>query len=112
MVCEGPSFWRSMKRNREETGEIFLTVSSKKVSVDSDASKGSQDKGTEVNKPGLTGRQGLLARLATKARKCIGANQKPRTAIAPTRLASGSWKSRFKNSILAKDISQRPSPEI
>lgn len=38
---------------------------------DSDASKGNQDEGTEVNKPGPNGRQVLLSRLATKARKCM-----------------------------------------
>ena len=56
-----------MKRNIEETGEKFFTISPKKVFVDSDASKGSQDEGTnKANKPGLTTRQPLLARLASE----------------------------------------------
>ena len=51
---------------------------------------------------GVSGKQGLLARLTTKARKCIRANQKPRTAIAPTPLTNVSRKSLSKNSVLAK----------
>ena len=45
LVCEGPSFWRTVKRNIEETDIFFFTMSSK-VFVDSDATKGSQDERT------------------------------------------------------------------
>ena len=53
MVCEGPSFWRTMNRNIEEKRDI-------------DASKGSEDDGSKANKPGLTGCQALLTRLASE----------------------------------------------
>ena len=56
-----------MKRNIEETGENVFTISSKMVSVDIDASKGSQEEGTySANLPGVTGMHALLARLASE----------------------------------------------
>ena len=43
---EGPSFWGTVKRSKEEICQLFFTISAK-VFVDSDASKGSQDEGTK-----------------------------------------------------------------
>ena len=43
---EGATFWQTMKRNIEETGENLFSMSPKKMFVDSDAAKGSQDEGT------------------------------------------------------------------
>ena len=40
---EGPSFWRAMKRNIEETGDLFFHIGPKKVFVEKDTLKGSQD---------------------------------------------------------------------
>ena len=65
MFCEGPSFWRTIKRNIEEAGEIFFTISPKMMFVDSDASKDSQDEGTKAKNPSLTGPM----RLATGSRE-------------------------------------------
>ena len=109
MRCGAPIYTRACKglARTEETSTPFCTMSPKKVLVDFDASKSSQDKESEANKPGLTARQALLARLPSER-----ANQKPRTANSSTRLATGSWKSRSKNSLLVKEISQGPLPEM
>ena len=43
----GPSFWRTTETNIEQTGEnCFTHICPKKYYVDSDASKVSQDEGT------------------------------------------------------------------
>ena len=84
---------KKCRRNRQI---FFFTISAKKVIVDSDAPKGSQDERTKANKPGLIARQELLARLTN----------------ASTQLATGSRKSLSKNSVLAKDISQGPLLEM
>ena len=56
-----------MKRDIGETGENFFSISPTKVFVNSDTSKGSQDEGSnQANKPGLTGKQTLLARLLSE----------------------------------------------
>ena len=63
MVCEGSSFWRNKKGIKKRQAKIISQSAPKKAFVDSDDSEGSQDAGT--NKLGLTGRQALLARLAS-----------------------------------------------
>ena len=92
LVYEVPPFWRTVKRNIEETSENVFTIGPKKVFLNSNASK-------MKNKPGLTGRQALLAL------SCERANQKPRTENVLTRLATGSRKSHSKNTLRAKDVS-------
>ena len=56
-----------MKRNREENDENSFPISPMQVLIDRDA----LDEGAKAKKSRKTVRQALLARLATKAKKCL-----------------------------------------
>ena len=102
MVCDGPSFWRTMKRNTEETGIFFSPRSRRRCFSIATLQRTVYTKG-------------LVRHLTRSNRKanafrptCERANQKPRTANASTLLASGWRKSCSKNNLLAKKHISKP----